>query len=177
MFRNAAELEVLGTELPSEFDASKELQATSKSSLLPEALSADLAANLGHASRSAMFAATCRLHGTGRQKDRGRGYGYPGALDVGAVDAQVLYGSGSVVCITRLAAIEGTVVNTLRARATRDSEVVRIGHPAGVMDSKVMSRRENGETSIQSGSFARTARRIMEGFAFLHSRRGGIHVT
>jgi hypothetical protein len=35
------------------------------------------------------------------------------------------------------------------------------------MDSTVKSRRENGATVIESGSFARTARPLMEGYAFL----------
>jgi methylitaconate Delta-isomerase len=75
-------------------------------------------------------------------------------------------GAGAV-CTSAAAAIEGTIVHALRASETKDSELVRIGHPAGVMDSTVKSRRENGATVIESGSFARTARPLMEGYAFL----------
>jgi hypothetical protein len=77
------------------------------------------------------------------------------------------YMGAGAVCTSAAAAIEGTLVNELRAAATRSSDVVRIGHPAGVMDSRVKARRDNGSTVILSGSFARTARRLMEGYAFL----------
>ena len=77
------------------------------------------------------------------------------------------YMGAGAVCTSAAAAIEGTLVNRMRAVTTRDSSIVRIGHPAGVMTSIVKTRREGGVTVIESGSFDRTARPIMEGYAYV----------
>ncbi len=165
VFCDAAELGLNGTELPAEFDANKEVQATIEelrsiggklSGLAPSAGMPKIgyvAAPIGYTGLGGKTVAT-------------------GDMDILArlMSAQLMHKSymgAGAVCTSAAAAIEGTVVNLLRASQTRDSELVRIGHPAGVMDSKVLARRQNGETVIESGSFARTARRIMEGFAFL----------
>lgn len=65
------------------------------------------------------------------------------------------------VCISVAAGLEGTLVNALCASG---KEVLRIGHPGGVMETSI--KREGGK--IQSVEVLRTARRIMEGYVFTH---------
>ncbi len=165
VFCDARELGLCGTELPAEFDANKEVQATIE----------ELRCMGGELSRLAPSPGMPKIGYVAAPV----GYTGLGGRKVAAEDMDILarlmsaqlmhksYMGAGAVCTSAAAAIEGTVVNELRAPATRESEMVRIGHPAGVMDSKVIARRQNGETVIESGSFARTARRIMEGFAFL----------
>ncbi len=165
VFLNAAELGLRGTELPAEFDANKEIQTTIEELRSIGGEMSGLAPNPGMP-KIGYVAARMGYTGLSGKKVAAED------MDVLArlMSAQLMHKSymgAGAVCTSAAAAIEGTVVNALRAGATRDSEVVRIGHPAGVMDSRVIAHKENGETVIESGSFARTARRIMEGFAYL----------
>ena len=173
VFCDARELGLKGTELPSDFDANKELQATIEEL---RSIGAELSGLVGDRSE-----ATAKSPGMPKIGYVAAPAGYMGlgGRKVAAEDIDILarlmsaqlmhksYMGAGAVCTSAAAAIDGTLVNALRAQTTRGSETFRIGHPAGVMDSKVIARRENGETVIESGSFARTARRIMEGFAFL----------
>lgn len=173
VFCDARELGLCGTELPAEFDANKQIQATIEELRSIGAELSGLVANREDAAKQSpgmpkigYVAAPASYAGLGGRKVAA------GDVDILArlMSAQLMHKSymgAGAVCTSAAAAIEGTLVNQLRAPATGDSELFRIGHPAGVMDSKVIVRRENGSTVIESGSFARTARRIMEGFAFL----------
>jgi methylitaconate Delta-isomerase len=165
VFLSAAELGLKGTELPAEFDANKEIQATIEELRSIGGEMSGLAPSAGMP-KIGYVAGPMSYNGLGGKKVAAED------MDVLArlMSAQLMHKSymgAGAVCTSAAAAIEGTLVNAFRARATRDSEVVRIGHPAGVMDSRVIARTENGQTVIESGSFARTARRILEGFAYL----------
>ncbi len=58
--------------------------------------------------------------------------------------------------------IEGTIVNAL----ARDQEKVRIGHPAGVIEIVPSVVRKDDGWYVEKARAFRTARRLMEGFAF-----------
>lgn len=153
VFCDARELGLKGTESPAEFDANKALQATIEEIRLAGG-------------------ELCGVRTPGMPKIGF--FATPLGSDTDIVgrlmSAQLMHKSymgAGAVCTSAAAAIEGTIVHALRARETKESELVRIGHPAGVMDSTVKSRRESGATVIESGSFARTARPLMEGYAFL----------
>ncbi len=165
VFLSAAELGLNGAELPAEFDANKEIQATIEELRAIGGAMSGLAPSAGMP-KVGYVAAPAGYTGLGGKKVAAEDMDILARLMSAQLMHKSYMGAGAV-CTSAAAAIEGTLVNGLRARPTRDSELVRIGHPAGVMDSKVISRRENGETIIESGSFARTARRIMEGFAYL----------
>ncbi len=165
VFCDAAELGLRGTELPAEFDANRELQATIEEIRSIGGELSGLAASPGMP-KIGYVASPAGYTGLGGRKVAAEDMDILARLMSAQLMHKSYMGAGAV-CTSAAAAIEGTVVNALRARATRDSDMVRIGHPAGVMDSKVIARTANGETVIESGSFARTARRIMEGFAFL----------
>lgn len=77
--------------------------------------------------------------------------------------------SGSISCCTGAAAvIPGTVVNEVCAR--KDAPEIMIGHPSGVMDVEAGCDTSSGEPVITHVSYARTARRIMEGYCFVPNR-------
>jgi hypothetical protein len=172
VFCEARELGLRGTEMPVEFDANRELQATIEEIRSIAAEMSGLVSDWREAAKKSpgmpkigFFAAPLDYEGTGGHR--------VGAGDIDVVarlmSARLMHKSymgAGAVCTSAAAAIDGTIVNQLRAAATKDCEMVRIGHPAGVMDSRVKARRDNGETVIESGSFARTARRLMEGYAY-----------
>ncbi len=153
VFCDATELGLQGIELPAEFDANKEVQATIEEL---RSIGAELSGLVGDRREATKkspgmpkigyVAAPMGYTGLGGKKVAA------GDMDILArlMSAQLMHksytGAGAGVQITSAAAaIEGTIVNALRARATRGSEMIRIGHPAGVMDSKVVARRENGD--------------------------------
>lgn len=159
VFCDARELGVRGTEMPAEFDANRPLQATIEEI---RSIGAELSGLVSDRAKASAGMPKIGFVSTPANGD----------MDIVArlMSAQLMHKSymgAGAVCTSAAAAIEGTIVNQARARATRDSALVRIGHPAGVMDSTVKARREDGATVIVSGSFARTARRIMEGYAFV----------
>jgi methylitaconate Delta-isomerase len=154
VFCDARQLGLEGTESAAEFDANKEVQATIEQIR-------SVAGALGGIRVSAGMP-KIGFFATPKTSD----------MDILArlMSATLMHKSfmgAGAVSTAAAAAIEGTIVNELRARATKDSELIRIGHPAGVMDSTVKARRENGETVIESASFARTSRPLMEGYAYL----------
>lgn len=72
------------------------------------------------------------------------------------------YAGTGTVCTGAAAKIPGTIVNEMIA-GSDDTETVRIGHPAGVIT--LEARVEEGR--VERAAFARTARRIMEGYVWV----------
>lgn len=92
-----------------------------------------------------------------------------GAKDVSLVSRlmfmQVLhktYAGTGTVCTGAAAKIPGTIVNEMISESAA-GDTVRIGHPAGVIS--LEARVEDGR--VERAAFARTARRIMEGYVFV----------
>lgn len=71
------------------------------------------------------------------------------------------------VCTGAACKIEGTVVWDVLDETARKSDVFRIGHPYGVMDVKVTSNAGDPAKLIQRVGVGRTARRLLEGYAFV----------
>ena len=61
--------------------------------------------------------------------------------------------------------IPGTVVRD--AVRMRNADSLRIGHPLGVMDVVVRAHEAAGEPRFERLGFGRTARRLMQGTAFV----------
>ncbi len=74
------------------------------------------------------------------------------------------YAGTGTTCTGVAARIPGTIVNEA---AGMKSSLVRIGHPAGVIDIEVDIHTEGGETHLKRAAFGRTARRIMDGYVYL----------
>ena len=73
------------------------------------------------------------------------------------------YAGGGAICTGAAALIPGTVVNECVPGGRLDPELLRIGHPAGIMDVRVKMRGLGAEWHVLSATVARTARRIMSG--------------
>ncbi len=78
------------------------------------------------------------------------------------------YAGTSTVCTGVAAKIPGTIVNQL-ARGGNRLEI-RIGHPAGVIETETILTEASGHYSVQRATLGRTARRIMEGQVYLPER-------
>jgi 2-methylaconitate cis-trans-isomerase PrpF len=71
----------------------------------------------------------------------------------------------SSMCLAVAAAIPGTVVHAVARRALPD--LVRIGHPAGIIEVGAKVRPEADGWRVESVTTQRTARRIMDGFIYV----------
>lgn len=74
------------------------------------------------------------------------------------------YAGTGTTCTGAAAKIPGTIANEM---LVGDSSVVRIGHPAGVIEIQVEVENNNGQVSLKRAAFGRTARRIMDGYVYI----------
>jgi 2-methylaconitate cis-trans-isomerase PrpF len=79
---------------------------------------------------------------------------------------QAFPGTGSV-CLSVASAIEGTVPYEMSEGRSAKNNKLRIGHPSGVMDVGVKVKTHEGQVQVQEALFPRTARRVMEGKAYI----------
>ncbi|WP_337997551.1 2-methylaconitate cis-trans isomerase PrpF family protein [Oleispirillum naphthae] len=75
------------------------------------------------------------------------------------------YAGTSTVCTGVASRIPGTIVNECARR--REGPLVRIGHPAGVIETETALRTEGGEIAVERATLGRTARRILKGTVFV----------
>jgi methylitaconate Delta-isomerase len=80
------------------------------------------------------------------------------------------YAGTSTVCTGVAARLPGSLVHEASRMQTRNASTVRIGHPAGVIETETkLSSAPEGWT-VQRATLGRTARRIMEGYVFVPER-------
>lgn len=76
------------------------------------------------------------------------------------------YAGTSTVCTGVAAKLSGTIVHQLARQ--REGQEVRIGHPAGVIETEtVIERLGENDYAVHRATLGRTARRILEGRAFV----------
>lgn len=75
------------------------------------------------------------------------------------------YAGTATACTGAAAKLEGTIVNEMIKN--KESDTVRIGHPAGVIP--VVAQVEN--TTVKKAALIRTARRIMEGYVYVEKAK------
>jgi len=80
------------------------------------------------------------------------------------------YAGTSTVCTGVAARLPGSLVHEVSRLQTRDASTVRIGHPAGVIETETRLDRVPGGWTVQRATLGRTARRIMEGYVFVPER-------
>ena len=84
------------------------------------------------------------------------------------------YAATSTACTGVASQIPGTVVYEAtrpEARtALRNRREIRIGHPAGVIETETELAPANGSYAVRRATVSRTARRIMEGYVFVPDR-------
>ncbi|MGD0627429.1 MAG: PrpF domain-containing protein [Thermodesulfobacteriota bacterium] len=71
------------------------------------------------------------------------------------------------VCTVAAAMIPGTLPNQLARPGVRERGVLRIGHPAGIIDPEGRVDMENGTYILKRATTDRTARCLMRGYAFI----------
>jgi 2-methylaconitate cis-trans-isomerase PrpF len=77
------------------------------------------------------------------------------------------YAGTSTVCTGIASRLEGTLVHSVSRPETRDAPVVRIGHPAGVIETESALELEGNGYRVTRATLGRTARRILEGRVFI----------
>lgn len=75
------------------------------------------------------------------------------------------YAGTSTACTGVASKIEGTIVYESLINKLGNS--LRIGHPAGVIETKSIVENINDEYMVECATLGRTARRLMEGYAFI----------
>jgi 2-methylaconitate cis-trans-isomerase PrpF len=79
--------------------------------------------------------------------------------------AHKTYAGTSTVCTGVASRLPGTIVHQLARQ--RNARAVLIGHPAGVIETETMLERQGDDYVVRRATLGRTARRIMEGRAFV----------
>jgi hypothetical protein len=77
------------------------------------------------------------------------------------------YAASLTNCCGTAAMIPGTLVHEAASASIAGREVVRLGHPGGIADVEVTVEEKEGKLAFPRISVCRTARRIMEGYAFV----------
>ena len=78
------------------------------------------------------------------------------------------YAGTSTVCTGVASRLAGTLVHEVTRRQMRQADTVRIGHPAGVIETETRVEKNGvGEYVVRRATLGRTARRIMEGYVFV----------
>lgn len=77
------------------------------------------------------------------------------------------YAGTSTVCTGVASRLPGTLVHEASRPEAAENPVCRIGHPGGVVETEVATVLSGNQYVVQRATLGRTARRIMEGYAFL----------
>ena len=77
------------------------------------------------------------------------------------------YAGTSTVCTGVASRLPGTIVHEACKPETLDNIIVRIGHPAGVIETETQLEIEGNDYAVKRATLGRTARRIMEGQVYL----------
>lgn len=86
--------------------------------------------------------------------------------------AHKTYAGTSTVCTGVASRLPGTLVNEATREGRRNAPSVRIGHPAGVIETEI-DVADDG--TVKRATLGRTARRIMEGHVFVRNQAAGPH--
>ncbi|MEK9673552.1 MAG: PrpF domain-containing protein [Rhodospirillaceae bacterium] len=79
------------------------------------------------------------------------------------------YAGTSTVCTGVASRIPGTIVHDACRPETRDGQLVRFGHPAGVIETEAIVETRGNKVVAKRATLGRTARKIMEGQVFVPS--------
>jgi 2-methylaconitate cis-trans-isomerase PrpF len=77
------------------------------------------------------------------------------------------YAGTGTVCTGAAAMIEGTLVNQVTSLNAKETGMVRIGHPGGVIPIEVEVEKTADGFRLKKAAFGRSSRRIMEGFVYV----------
>lgn len=86
---------------------------------------------------------------------------------VGMGQPHKAYPGTGAICIAAASRIPDTIVYETIPESSRESGLLRIGHPWGVMEVEVKAEQIDGKTLIRKVAMGRTARRIMDGYVYV----------
>ncbi len=173
VFLRAEELGLQGTELPTEVENMPEVLA------LIEEIRSVMAERAGIVSDAKLATKTSPAIPKIGFVSKARDYKNPDGKMIAGQDVDLVARLASMqkmhraymvtggVCTGTAAKIEGTVVWDTLGEEAKKCDTLRIGHPYGVMDVKVTLNTNKGENLVQRVGVGRTARRIMDGYAYI----------
>ena len=173
VFCSAHEIGLRGTELPMELEGKPDVMATLEAIRSAAAERIGIVSNRNEATRISPavpkigFVSARTAHPTmdGRVLTESD-IDIVGRLLTMQTAHRAYMGAGAI-CTGVAALAPGTIVSDLAGTRMRETGVLRIGHPQGVMDVSVKADLQKGELKVQSATIARTARRIMEGYVYV----------
>lgn len=177
VFCRASELGLRGTELPFELESLPEIMASLEAirSIACERMS--IVASRENATRKSpglpkigFVSAPVDYETSGGRRLNAGEFDIVGRLLTMQAAHRSYMGAGAI-CTGAAAMIKGTVVREACSQHGQQTGTIRIGHPQGVMDVSVRVALEQGSIKIESATISRTARRIMEGFAYVPADR------
>lgn len=77
------------------------------------------------------------------------------------------FAATSIACIGIAARLPGTVVQACVGNGLDDTGAIRIGHPAGIVDTEAQVTFADGVPTVTRATFGRTARRILDGVVYV----------
>lgn len=77
------------------------------------------------------------------------------------------YAVTGAICTGAAAMIPGTVVNEVSSDRAKREGIVKIGHPAGIIDVEIEIQKKGNDFMLKKAALFRTARRIMDGYVYL----------
>jgi 2-methylaconitate cis-trans-isomerase PrpF len=173
VFCQAHELGLRGTELPSELEEKSHVMATLEAirSVAAERIgivgSCSEATRISPAVPKIGFVSAPAAYPTMDGRDLAENdIDIVGRLLTMQTAHRAYMGAGAI-CTGVAALAPGTIVSDLAGSRMRETGLLRIGHPQGVMDVSVKAALQDGDLKVQSATIARTARRIMEGYAYV----------
>ena len=177
VFCHASELGLRGTELPPEIERRPEVLATLETIRSIACERMGIVASREDATRRSpglpkigFVSAPAAYETSGGRRLNAREVDLVGRLLTMQTAHRSYMGAGAI-CTGAAAMIKGTIVNEVCSPGACDAGTIRIGHPQGIMDVSVKVAHQNGEIKIESATISRTARRIMEGFAYVPADR------
>jgi len=72
------------------------------------------------------------------------------------------------ICVATAALIEGTVVNEVVSAKAKESAIVRLGHPGGILEFVIdMQKMPDGQLNLVKAGVSRTSKPIMDGYVYV----------
>ncbi|MDR0519378.1 MAG: 3-methylitaconate isomerase [Clostridiales Family XIII bacterium] len=177
VFIEAASLGMVGTETPQEIESNAALMATIEKIRSRAAVIFGLVESPEKAAELSPYNPFFAII------SKPASYDAPNGTSVDAGDVDVVsrllfmlhthktYPITGTVCTAAAAMVPGSIVNRVMRQSAADAEVLRIGHPGGVIDVDKSCHTEGGEVVIDKIAVGRTARKIMEGTVFVQASR------
>lgn len=161
VFVRAEDLGLKGTEAPEEVDSNPELIA------LCEAIAAEAGKRIGKTAYLTYVAPAQSYvdHVSGRKIKAGECDVLVRMIYMGKMHKA--YAASQITCCGTASRVEGTIVHEAASRPKVSRSVIRLGHPAGIADIEVEVRKSGRDITFPRISVYRTARRLMEGYAFV----------